>query len=196
MLWCTRSTAYQLLSELFISCSIVILVSQSLAFCKFTGQGRDLILLLNFLLQYCRIFILQQILWLLFFIYLFVYFLWFTLLQLVWFFIEEKKNSDRHLFSVKCKYKSVIVILYFNFSIFSTNSWHFFYCVTTSIFTKQCNSRWNTSNHQVEQKKQKNNKNWPILMSSQKIILLLCSIFQPLSNIIADDVTKFFREVF
>ena len=67
----------------------------------------------------------------------------------------KKKNSDRHLFSVKCKYKSVIVILYFNFSIFSTNSWHFFYCVTTSIFTKQCNSRWNTSNHQVEQKKKK-----------------------------------------
>ena len=101
-----------------------------------------------------------------YFIYLFVDFLWFTLLQLVWFFTE--KNLDRRLFRVKCKYKSVTVTLFH----FLPNSSPFFYCVTF-IFTIQCNSRWNTSN-QAEQKKK--NQNWSILMSSQDITLLLCPV--------------------
>ena len=54
MLQGTRSIAHQLLSQVFISCSILILVRQSLGFCKFTGQGRDLISLVIFLLQYWR----------------------------------------------------------------------------------------------------------------------------------------------
>ena len=54
MVWGTRSRVHQLLLQVFISCSILISVKQSLAFCKFTGQSRNLISLLNFLLQYCR----------------------------------------------------------------------------------------------------------------------------------------------
>ena len=125
--------------------------------------------LLNFLLRYCRspYSTKNTFSFLLFSIYLFAYFLWFTLLQLVYLFTE--KIFDRHLFSVKCRYKSVSVILYLNFS---TNSSYFFYCVTF-ICTMQCNSRWNTSNHQAEQKQ---NKNWSILMSSQDITLLLCPV--------------------
>ena len=49
MLWGTRSKVHQLLSQVF-SFSILILVRQSLAFCKFTGQSRDLTSLLNFIL--------------------------------------------------------------------------------------------------------------------------------------------------
>ena len=48
-----RSTAHQL-SEIFTSCSILILVRQSLGFWKFTRQDRGLISLLNFLLRYFR----------------------------------------------------------------------------------------------------------------------------------------------
>ena len=99
MLQSTRSKAHQLLSKVFISCSILILVRQGLAFCKFTGQYRDLIWLLNFLLQYCRSpYSTTNTFSLFFYYYIFVYFLWFTLLQLVWFFTD--KNFNRCLFSV------------------------------------------------------------------------------------------------
>ena len=150
----------------------LILVRQSLAFCKFTGQCMDLISLLNFLLWYCRSPCSTTNT--------------FSLLQLVWFFTE--KNFNRCVFSVKCKYKSARVILYFNFS---TNSSHFFYCMTF-IFTMQCNSRWNMSNHQAEQRK---NKNWSILMPSQDITLMLCLVISSRGVLVSGsfkNVNKFF----
>ena len=98
----TRSTAHQLLSQVFINCSILILVRQSMGFCKFRGKGRDLISLLVFLLRYCRsLCSTTNTFWLFFFyFYLFVYL--FSSVYLVTIdLLFHRKNFDRRLFCVK-----------------------------------------------------------------------------------------------
>ena len=143
-----RSRAHQLLSQVFINCSILILVRQSLAFCKFTGQGRDLISLLNLLLRYCRSPCSTVNTFWLFFLCICL----FSLVCLITIgLVLQWKNVNRRILSAKSfKNRLSVSTTLFNFL---TNSSDFFYCVTL-FFIVQCNSRWNTNNHSPSEKKE------------------------------------------
>ena len=122
--------------------SILILVRQSPAFCKFIGRGRDLISLLNFLLQHCRSpCSTTNTFWLFFFINLFSL-VYLIIIGLVF----HWKNVNRHLFSVKSFENQLGVIFRLT---------HHISFIPWLLFLLQCNATLDEIRVMTSEKKQK-----------------------------------------